>query len=384
MPKAVVLGAGMVGSVLAADLAATRGWRVTVADRSPESLARATERAARGGVRLAVAEADLGSGAAIAPLLGKADVVVGALPSHLGFQALKTVVEAGLPYADLSFMPEDPLELSALAKRRGATALVDFGVAPGMSNLLAGWAAERLAPCERIAIYVGGLPVERRLPFQYKAAFSPADVLEEYTRPVRLVEGGREVVREPLSEPEPIEVRGIGTLEAFNTDGLRTLVRTLRVPFMKEKTLRYPGHAALMDALRVAGFLGTEAVEVGAGTVRPRDLAAALLFPMWSYTPGEPDLTAMRIVAEGIAAGRPARLVFDLLDRYDAVSDTTSMARTTAYPCAIGARLLAAGRVGRAGVIPPELLAKEKGVVDHVLKELARRGVRYETSIEQD
>lgn len=373
----------MVGGVIAADLARTRGWRVTVLDRSADALERAGDRAQRFGARVTTAEADLSDAKSIKAAIEPADVVVGALPSTLGFNALRTVIEAKRPYADISFMPENALELGPLARRRGVTAIVDIGVAPGMSNLLAGWAATRLDPCERIAIYVGGLPVERRLPFQYKAAFSPADVLEEYTRPVRLVEGGRTVIRTPLSEPEPVEFEGIGTLEAFNTDGLRTLVDTLAVPFMKEKTMRYPGHAALMDALRVAGFLSTDELDVGGTKLRPRDLAAALLFPRWQYEPGEADLTAMRIVAEGTLRSAAARLVFTLVDHFDEETGTTSMARTTAFPCAIAARLLASGKLRRPGVIPPELLAREEGLVDHFLRELARRDVRFDTVVEQ-
>lgn len=239
MPNVIVLGGGLVGAVIAADLAADPRLRVTVADRRREALERAQRRAPG----VATVEADLVDPAAIRRLAAEHDVVVGALASAIGFAALRTVIESGRPCCDICFMPEDALELDELARDRGVTAVVDCGVAPGMSNLLAGHAARVLDRCERIDIFVGGLPVARTEPFQYKAGFSPHDVIEEYTRPARLVEHGRVVTRPALTEPEPVEFDGIGTLEAFNTDGLRSLIHTLDVPDMREKTLRYPATA---------------------------------------------------------------------------------------------------------------------------------------------
>ena len=241
-----------------------------------------------------------------------------------------------------------------------------------------------MSPCENLEIYVGGLPVERRWPYQYKAAFSPADVVEEYTRPARLVEYGKVVVRTALSEPELMEFEGVGSLEAFNTDGLRSLAATHlgRVPMMKEKTLRYPGHIELMRVLRETGLFSEEAVEVGligggTGMVRPRDLMAKLLFPMWTYAPGEEDLTVMRVIGDGMKDGRRVRMQWNLSDRYDKASRCTSMARTTAFPCTIIARLLASGSIKQTGVIVPELLGHDAGLVEKVLAEHARRGITY-------
>jgi saccharopine dehydrogenase-like NADP-dependent oxidoreductase len=372
--RAVVLGAGMVGSVMAADLAADTAFSVTVADASAENLAR-VEAKTKGRAR--TVRADLSDAAVLRRTIAEAEIVLGALSSRIAFGALKTIIEAGKSYCDISFMAEDPLELDALAKARGATVVVDCGVAPGMSHMLAGYAAAKLSPCERIEIYVGGLPRERRWPFEYKAAFSPADVIEEYTRPTRLVEHGNVVVREALSEPELMDFAGVGTLEAFNTDGLRSLVRTLKVPFMKEKTLRYPGHIELMRVLRETGFFSEEPVKVGGVEIRPRELTAKLMFPKWTYGPGEEDLTVMRVIGEGLLNGKRTRMVWDLLDFYDKPSASTSMARTTAFPCAIVARLIARGKYRKSGVFTPEFLGPEAGVLEYVLAEHERRGVRY-------
>jgi saccharopine dehydrogenase-like NADP-dependent oxidoreductase len=287
------------------------------------------------------------------------------------------VIEARKPYCDISFMAEDALELSPLARERGVIAVVDCGVAPGVSNLLSGHFAAALDPCERLEILVGGLPAERSWPFEYKAGFSPHDVIEEYTRPSRLVEHGQVVVREALSEPELLDFPGVGTLEAFNTDGLRSLIHTLKVPHMREKTMRYPGHIELMRAFRSIGLFSKEPIEVAGARVRPLDVTAALLFPAWTFAPGEADLTILRVRAEGRKGGRSVRLVGDLLDRYDPATDTRSMSRTTAFPATIVARLLAQGRLDMPpGVYAPEQLAARPGLVDHVVEELGRRGVR--------
>jgi lysine 6-dehydrogenase len=374
VPRAIVFGSGLVGAVIAADLAADPDFRVTIADSQPEAFGRAQQWA---GGRLSTVVADLADGDQVRRLAAEHDIVLGALASHLGYQTLDAVIDAARPYCDISFMPEDALALDAAAKARGVPAVVDCGVAPGMSNLLAAFEAGRLERCERIDILVGGLPRERRWPFEYKAGFSPRDVIEEYTRPARYVEGGEMVVREALSEPELIDFDGIGTLEAFNTDGLRSLASTLSVPNMKERTLRYPGHIELMRIFRAVGLFRSDLIEVAGTRIRPLDVISTLMFPMWSYQPGEPDLTVMRITVEGVSGGRRQRRIWDLLDYHDAATGWTSMARTTAFPCTIVARLLAAGRITTPGVLPPERLAGEESLVRHILAEHEKRGVRY-------
>jgi lysine 6-dehydrogenase len=313
MGIATVLGAGMVGSVIAADLA-SQGFSVTVADRSEDNLAKAVARAAG---RLRAVRADLSDASAIRNLVSGSDVVVGALSSRLGFAALGAVIDAGKNYCDISFMAEDFQDLDARARERGVTVVTDCGVAPGMSHILSAHGAGLLDDCHEIEIYVGGLPRERRWPFDYKAGFAPSDVIEEYVRPARLVEHGRVVVRPALSEPELIDFEGVGTLEAFNTDGLRSLTTTLAVPFMKEKTLRYPGHIEIMRVMRETGLFSREEIEVNGTRIRPLDVTSALLFPKWTYQPGEADLTVIRVSARGTKDGTHASHRWAMLDFYD-------------------------------------------------------------------
>ncbi len=379
--RAVILGAGMVGSVMAADLSSGGEFDVTIADRSPHALDRAVKQCGRA---VATEQVDLSDVEAVKRTVATHDIVLGALASTIGFQTLRAVLEAGKPYCDISFMPENALELDALAKTHGATAVVDCGVAPGMSNLLSGYGASLLDECQAIEIYVGGVPRDPKPPFYYKAAFSPADVIEEYTRPARLVENGAIVTREALSEAELIEFPGVGTLEAFNTDGLRSIMFTMNAPNMKEKTLRWPGHIELMRAFRHAGLFSKTPIEVPVCStvparverVRPLDLTSAVLFPQWMYDDGEDDLTVMRVIVTGLKKGRPQRHQWDLYDRRDRETGFTSMARTTAYPCTIIARLLAEGRLSQGpGVIVPELLGSQHELVKHVLDGLAARNI---------
>jgi saccharopine dehydrogenase-like NADP-dependent oxidoreductase len=375
--RILVLGGGMIGSAVAFDLARHGRGPVTVADLKEPLYKRLGETPGVESVR-----ADLSVPAAVRELASGFDLVVGALPSALGYQSLAAVIEAGRPYVDISFMAENALDLDGLARDHGVTAVVDCGVAPGISNLMVGYAAAQLAQTDTVEIYVGGLPRERRWPFDYKAGFAPSDVIEEYVRPARMVEQGRVVVKEALSEPELLDFPGVGTLEAFNTDGLRSLIFTMDAPFMREKTLRYPGHIELMRAFRETGFFSKDPVDVGGTLVRPLDATAALLFPKWTFAEGEADLTVMRVSVEGrTQAGASKRFEFDLLDHYDAQTGLRSMSRTTAFPAAIVAGLVADGGFRTPGVHAPETLGRVPGVLETVLRELEARGVRCSSRV---
>ncbi|MBL9150330.1 MAG: saccharopine dehydrogenase NADP-binding domain-containing protein [Phycisphaerae bacterium] len=379
MPNVVVLGAGMVGSVIAADLSASKGFRVVVADRSTQSLARAH---ARSGGRVTTVELDCADAGAVARLAAKADLVVGALPSTFGYRTLEAMAKAGARYCDISFMPEDFLDLGKLAKKSGAVCVADMGVAPGMSNILAAHGVDRLTKAERVDIMVGGIPRLRRWPFGYKAGFAPGDVLEEYVRPARVVEAGKVVIKEALSEPELLDFDHVGTLEVFNTDGLRSLIATLKVPFMRERTMRYPGHIELMRVFRETGLFSLQPVDVGGVSVRPRDLLAKLLFPKWTYEDGEEDLTVMRVIVEGTLDRVPTRLTWDLFDHFHAETGFSSMSRTTAFPCTSVARMILDGTIHAPGVYAPENLVTMPGVFDRIIKDLRVRGVEFRSNVE--
>lgn len=369
--RAIVLGCGMVGATMARDLAGDDGFTVTVADLSEKNLAKLDSVA-----NISTIAVDLSDSQTLRKTIGDFDIVLGALRSTIGFQTLRTVIEAGKPYCDISFMPEDAWELDDLAKTHGVTAVVDCGVAPGLSNLIAGHECERLDETTLIDICVGGLPKVRRWPYQYKAPFAPADVIEEYTRPARIVVNGAVVIKPALSEPELLDLPHVGTVEAFNTDGLRSLAYTLKVPNMRERTLRYPGHCELMRVLRETGLFDKNEIEVNGAKVRPLDVTSALLFPKWTYEKGEEELTIMRVVVEGRDGGKRVRHTYDLYDETDTETGTSSMSRTTAFPATIVARMIASCELSEPGVHPPERIARHKGLFDHVVSELAGRGVK--------
>jgi saccharopine dehydrogenase-like NADP-dependent oxidoreductase len=375
--RVIVLGCGLVGATMARDLAGDESLEVSVADVSEKNLARVSS--AR---NLRAVRADLGTPHAVGELVKDYDVVAGSMPSTLGFMVLRAVIEAGRPFADMSFMAEDALELDALARERGVSAVVDCGVAPGLANLIIGHCDARLDATEQVVFYVGGLPKNPKWMYQYKAPFAPADVLEEYTRPARMIEGGRLVTKPALSEPEILEFPRAGRLEAFNTDGLRSLLRTIKAPNMKEKTLRYPGHIQLMRILRETGFFRKDEIEVRGVKIRPLDVTSKLLFPLWELQPDEVEFTVLRVIVEGRKAGGRVRYTYDLYDEYDAMTGQSSMARTTGYPCAIVARMLARGEIAERGILPPELLGRQPGMLERVTNELHARGVNITLNVD--
>lgn len=374
--KIIVLGAGLVGGPMAVDLAQEPGFEVSVADRDPEALARF-----HNGRPIRTVVRDLSDPDQVASLVRDYDLVLSAVPGHLGYRTLKAAIAAKKTVVDIAFFPEDAFVLDDLAKDKGVTAVVDCGVAPGMSNILTGYADHMLDTTERVLIYVGGLPEVREWPYEYKAVFSPSDVLEEYVRPARTVENGRVVVRPALSDPELLDFPGIGTLEAFNTDGLRTLARTIKAPFMKEKTMRYPGHIDKMLMLRETGFFSPNEIQVKGVRVRPLDVTSRLLFPKWKLSEGDRDLTVMRVVVEGVKGAASQRVTYDLLDRYDEAARTHSMARTTGYTATAVVRMLAQGLFAEKGIIVPEYIGRRPECVDFILKKLKDRGVIYKETI---
>jgi len=369
--KIVVLGAGMIGSAIAEDLAQERGMSVKVVDRSQQALEKVKAKATVKGIR-----ANLQDRGIISSLVADSDLVISAVPGYIGFTTLRSIIEAGKDVVDISFFSEEPFLLDELAKLQGVTAIVDCGVAPGLCNIIAGHVFDLLDQTDQYVCYVGGLPILRQWPFEYKAVFSPIDVLEEYIRPARFVEYGKEVVRPALSDIELIDLPKVGTLEAFNTDGLRTLRTTLDIPFMREKTLRYPGHANLMRIFKESGFLSTEPIVVDGQTIQPISVTSKLLFDQWQLKQGEADFTVMQVVMEGQRKGKRRRYIYNLLDNYDKETRTTSMARTTGYTCSIVARQIMSGQFTQKGICPPEFIGQAEGCYENLLEEYGKRNIQ--------
>jgi saccharopine dehydrogenase-like NADP-dependent oxidoreductase len=361
---------------MARDLAEEPTFSVTVADIRRDALD-----AVKPSGNLETVQTDLSDPSKVKALVAKSDIVLSAVPGHMGFAVLRTLIEAGKNVVDIAFFPEDPFLLDKLAQEKGVTVIVDCGVMPGMGNMLAAHAASQLDHVEDILIYVGGLPQVREWPYEYRAVFSPIDVIEEYTRPARYLEFGRIVTRPALSDPEYVHFPGVGTLEAFNSDGLRTMLTTIKADSMKEKTLRYPGHIEKIAVLRETGFFSKEEIEIGGARITPLEFTARILFPKWKLGEGEGDLTVMKVTVKGQKGSREITHQFDLLDRYDPEKRVISMARTTGYTATAAVRMLLAGLYDTRGVSAPEFIGRNPRCVDFLLNELAQRGIHYVSRI---
>lgn len=378
MKKILILGAGLVGTPMALDLAGLNEYQITLADLNPEQLKKS-----EGISNIRRQVADVTDLKVLKDLTGNADWVINAVPGFLGFDTLKSLIELGKHVIDISFFPENAFDLEELALKNQVTAITDMGVAPGMSNVFAGYAQTLFDEMTDLKIYVGGLPEVRTWPYEYKAGFSPVDVIEEYTRPAWVVRNGKRLAMEPLSETELMEFEGVGTLEAFVSDGLRSLAKTIHAPDMVEKTLRFPGHAAKMKMLRDTGFFNREPVNIKGNKVSPLDLSARLLADQWKLNPGERDITVMRIIGEGRNGGKTQRFTVELTDRYDEETGVHSMGRTTGYSATGALRMMEAGLFSRKGIIVPEYIGQEKHCLNFLISHLAERGIVYRQSLQE-
>lgn len=345
MKKVLVLGAGRVGALIATDL--SQDMQVVVSDIDTRS----TQLCELPTVTVDIT--DLSNIDNLKQLIEthNPDVVVGAMPSALGYQTLETVIKCRKNYVDISFMPEDPqkilFDLAAFVK---VTAIVDCGIMPGLGNMMAGYAERNMASCTHLDIFVGGVPRFPEPPYFYKAPFAPTDVMEEYTRPARLKEDGKIVTYPALSNVEDLWI-GDRKLETFNTDGLRTLL-SLAIPNMREKTIRWPGHAAMMEKMLAEPYF-----------------KVAELYKAWRYEEGEQDITFMNVTATGDDGSITWKLI-------DVPTDgNSSMARTTAFPCAVVARMIANGRITNYGVAGPECLGRDPVLFAEIVDALKEKGL---------
>ncbi|MEP7238849.1 MAG: saccharopine dehydrogenase C-terminal domain-containing protein [Ferruginibacter sp.] len=362
-----ILGAGMVGRAMAIDLAAK--YNVTSFDVSDKSLQLLSQRNSA----IKTIKTDLSDYSNYNQMLQGFDFVICAVPGFMGYKTLQAIINAQKNVVDISFFPENALELDSLAKEKQVTAIVDCGVAPGMSNLILGYYNERMKITD-FECLVGGLPKKRVYPFEYKAPFSPIDVLEEYTRPARYVENSHIVTKPALSDAELIDFENVGTLESFNTDGLRSILFTMEhIPNMKEKTLRYPGHIDLMKGLIKAGFLNTTPVSFKGQQISPMEFTSTLLFDQWKLGENEAEFTLMQIKI----SDAEKTICYDLYDEYDAASQTSSMSRTTGYTCTAALNMLIENLFTKKGVFPPELVGKDETCFDFILNYLRGRNIHY-------
>lgn len=375
--KVIVLGSGKIGSIMARDFSESNpGSKVTLGDIS-EDRAKEAASGIKGASGATIATSDH---EALTEQLSGYDLILGALPGDYGYRALEAAIEAKVDTVDVSFTPENPTQLDGAARSAGVTIIPDCGVAPGLSSILTGYSTSRLDKVREAHIMVGGIPETPVPPLGYTITWSAEGLIDEYVRDVTIIENGEKVQVPALSGLEEIDFPGVGKLEAFYTDGLRTLAVSFpEVESMWEKTLRYTGHVEKVRLLRELGFFSDEPVTVEGGEVQPR-LVTARLLERTLWKPEIGDLLAMNIEVRGEAGGKKTGYRYRIIDRFDHETGVTAMARTTAYTASIVAGMLAQGTIKGPGVIPPEKLGMKKGFTENLIAQLKRRGVHIEES----
>jgi lysine 6-dehydrogenase len=368
--KAAVLGSGLMGSVIGWDLARSDGVdEVVVADIDDARLSSVKRRAP--GKKLSVEVLDVKDRERVVRFLRRFDVAASALPHGAVHHSDLAAVEAGTNMVNIAFEDEQ-MQLDSEARKSGALLIPGCGVAPGLGGILLAHALDELGGGEEGHIMVGGLPQKPQPPFDYRLVFSIVGLLREYIEDARVFRDGKLTKVKPFSTVETVEFPApIGRLEAFCTDGLGSLVHTMKgMKVLDEKTLRWPGHAEKMNLLMQSGFFSTEKIKVGGSEISPLEVSWAILEK--SLSEGDPhDMTIMRVIAKG----KKGKMVYDMVDRYDEKESVTSMGKTTGYTASIIAQMVGAGEIHERGVVAAER-AVVGNRVDALLSELNRRGVQ--------
>ncbi|MFL5528226.1 MAG: saccharopine dehydrogenase family protein [Gemmatimonadaceae bacterium] len=374
--RMLVLGAGLQGSACAYDLLKNPDVKeVRLADLHTGHLPRFL--APHSGDRLIFTTLDVRDREATLALMRECDAVMSAIPYYFNYDLAALAVEAGVHFSDLGGNTEIVFKqktLDAAAKKKNITVIPDCGLAPGMVNILAEHAIRQLDSVDAVRIFVGGLPQHPQPPLNYQIVYSLEGVLDYYTTLSWVLRNGKRTQVAALSEIEPVEFGGsVGTLEGFHTaGGLSTMAFRYegKIPTMEYKTLRYPGHARIMEAIRDLGLLELKPVDVKGVKVVPRDLVVAAMGPRLTK-PDAHDLVAMRVFAEGKKDGKPKRVGWEMVDRYDDENGISAMERSTGYSLSITGQMQARGEIGKTGVFTPD----EAIPAPKYIAELARRGL---------
>ena len=372
--KILVIGCGNIGCVVAQDLAESLpSVEIVLADVDETRAQSASSRIGRdnvSGIKL-----DASNSKTLANALKKFDLAVGALPGSMGFQVCKAAVAAKTNIVDVSYMPEDVMALDEGASKAGILLLPDYGMSPGLGNILAGHAISKLDRVESIHMLNGGLPARPVPPLGYVITWSVNDLIDMYNRKVTIVNNGKKLQVEPLSGLEQLDFPGVGTLEAFYTDGLRTLLYTVKnCKDMWEKTLRYPEHVEKIKLLKALGFFEEKPLQTRDCLVSPREVTAKL-FERELKKKDVPDIVVMRIQVSGTEDGKRYTFTYNVFESSDKKRQVTAMARTTAYTTSVAAQLIANDMVSGKGVVPPEKLGMREKVYNEFLRMMRERKI---------
>lgn len=371
-----MLGCGYVGSVLAIHLSRNMpSAAIVISDEDDQAIEKVIRSSKNRNVTSTSLHFDDYS--KLVKTAEEFDVLVGLVPGRLGFDTVKAAIESGTDMVDLSYMQEDPFTLNRQALNAGVTIVPDCGVAPGLSNILVGRAVSMFDEVKEVTVLVGGLPQRHVPPLNYKITWSLEDLIEEYVRKAKVVRDGEMIEVEALDGLEEVEFPGVGRLEAFYTDGVRTLHHTVKnVVNMWEKTLRYPGHAEKIRLLRELGFFDESPMGASSRSMTLKVLERKLSMPEVK------DLVALRVAVNGITGGREVRYSYRLLDYYDEEGGVTAMGRTTAYTASAVVQLLARREIEEKRIVPPERLGMNEPIFSKIITDLERDGITITEFVE--
>jgi saccharopine dehydrogenase-like NADP-dependent oxidoreductase len=376
--KILSVGCGYIVSVLVEELVHHSEFdRLIICDNETQSIERMANRL---GEKVQLFQLDLSKYTNLLKIIEKADVVIGLSPGRLGHQVMKACVEKQKSLVDLSYMVEDPLMLHQQAVDAGITIIPDCGVAPGLSNLLVGYASTHLDTLEDIIIYVGGLPQNPKPPLNYQVTWCVEDLFEEYTRTATIVKNHEAIAVNALEGVEEVEFEGIGTFEAFFTDGVRTLQQTMKAKNLWEKTLRYKGHAEKMKFLIQLGLFSMEPLK--SASLNPWEFMRKFWTEKLSFS-SEKDIVLMRVIITGRKATSRLIQTFEMVDFFDTNQKITAMGRTTAYTAFAVLKLLIENKITQHGVIPPELLGMHPGLFHEIESLLKARNIHIKKQLKK-
>ncbi len=366
------MGAGPVGKAVAFDLyERVTGSDLVILDRCHECLKEVTGLVSKAEVK----RVDLRDDEERYRVIKDVDVAVNALPGKFGRYSWLSAIRAGVDLVDISYSPDDPTQYHVQANDAGVTIVPDAGVAPGLSNMMAGRAYAQLEEVKELKIYVGGIPETPVPPLGYLVTWSPEDLIEEYVRPARVINDGKIVEKPAVSEVEKMLIPEVGELEAFLTDGLRTMLKTLKgVDLMEEKTLRWPGHAEKIELLKTLGYLDKNTLSLNGSSVSPADVTAKLFRERLKGD--SKDMVVLKVIAKGRSSLDNVEIEYVMVDRYDESTGFSAVARTTAFVASGILKLITEGAIPGPGVIPPEIIGMDESLFSSIAEWLSWRGIK--------
>ncbi len=368
--KLLSIGCGYIGSVLAEELVNSLDFEeLTICDTTKEKI---EETAKNLGKRVIPLQLDISNYSNLLEIMENFDLVIGLAPGRLGYNVMKACVEKKKDLIDLSFMAEDPFVFQEAALEAGVSIIPDCGVAPGLSNMLIGKASSQSDEIEDAIIYVGGLPQNPKPPLNYKVTWCVEDLFEEYTRNAKIVRNGKNIEVEALEGLEEVEFEGVGKLEGFFTDSVRTLHHTVKAKNMWEKTLRYPGHVRKIKLLKKLGLFNKKPLE--STNISPWNFMCKFWEENLNFLEDK-DVLLMRIKVSGKTQSTNILHTYEVIDHFDEQRNITAMGRSTAYTAFAVIKLVMENKISKKGIVPPEILGMNKKIFQEIQRTLKNKNV---------